>query len=133
MMTMEASDPLDADLDASALALGPSDDDALAALKGGAASVSVVMRDRPAAGKTWLRAYSSALTKSVKSMITGRRSAFKHQTAENDAARKESELEAQALRRLTDAIAQRDKEQILDSLTKTPRPPAEAERGASAS
>jgi len=107
-------DALDASLGDS---LGPMEGDAL---KDRAAPVSVVMRDRPAAGRTWSRAYSSALTKSVRSMITGRRSASKHQVSEDDAAKKQGEMETQALRRLADAIAQRDKEQILDALASTP-------------
>lgn len=111
---MEAADAPNAGLGDS---LGPTEGDTL---KDRAVPVSVVMRDRPAAGKTWSRAYSSALTKSVRSMITGRRSASKHQTGEDDAAKRQSEVEAQALRRLADAIAQRDKEQILDALASTP-------------
>lgn len=110
MMALEAAaDPLEGD--GLLLPEGPRDDEALA-------SAATAASARPAAGKAW--SARGLLPKSVSSMMRSRRSAFKQQAAEEDAARREREAEEQVLLRLSDAIAQGDKEQILDALAKAP-------------
>ncbi|RLN87003.1 hypothetical protein BBJ28_00004846 [Nothophytophthora sp. Chile5] len=65
-------------------------------------------------------AYSSALTKSMKAMISGKRLLSSRQSPTAFGAT-DSEKDAPLLAAFADAVARKDKEMILDVLAKTPR------------